>query len=375
MAAEFRSWVEVSRPQIAENFRAVRSALGPGVEITAVVKSDAYGHGAAEVSRVLAEEGARWFAVSTADEGVALREAGIEGRILVMADAFEFSRPALLEHRLTPVVPSLENLAGLNSFARSRNKRLRYHLKIDTGMGRLGAREPAAAIGAAIGRADHLDLEGLMSHFASAADYTSRQTDEQVRAFDSVCQALCGIGIKPALRHMSSTNPVAYGRTTAWYNMVRPGHALYGYVSPARGHAPPPVLTVKPALAWKTRVLTVKDLPEGARIGYGGMYCAPSPTRIAVLAVGYADGLPHRLSNRGSVIARGRLVPIVGAISMDMTTIDATAAPELRPGDAVTLLGAEGQVSMNAQEVARLAGTISYDVLCGIRARVKRLYL
>jgi alanine racemase len=157
--------------------------------------------------------------------------------------------------------------------------------------------------------------------------------------------------------------------------MVRPGHALYGYVSPDRGEAPARVLEVRPALTWKARVIAVKNVPEGALIGYGGMFRAPHPLRIAVLAIGYADGLPHRLSNRGHVIAAGHLAPILGAVSMDLTTIDATDAPSLRAGDAVTLLGAEDGVSINAQEMARTAGTISYDILCGIRARLKRVYV
>jgi len=158
--------------------------------------------------------------------------------------------------------------------------------------------------------------------------------------------------------------------------MVRPGHAVYGYVSPvAKGTAPPPLLEVRPALAWKTAVLAVKDLPTGSLVGYGGMYRTAQPTRIAVLAAGYADGIPHRLSNKGRVIANGHLAPIIGAVSMDLTTIDITHCPPLAVGDAVTLLGSEGDVSIDAQQIARVAGTISYSVLCGIHARVKRIYI
>jgi len=157
--------------------------------------------------------------------------------------------------------------------------------------------------------------------------------------------------------------------------MVRPGHAIYGYVSPARGHAPARALAVKPALTWRASVLSVKDLPAGSLIGYGGMFRAPQPIRLAILAAGYADGIPHRLSNRGSVIVNGKLAPIVGAVSMDLTSIDVTGSPETKVGDAVTLLGTEGDVSIDAQEIAKLAGTISYSVLCGIHARVKRIYV
>ena len=157
--------------------------------------------------------------------------------------------------------------------------------------------------------------------------------------------------------------------------MVRPGHAIYGYVSAARGHAPARALAVKPALTWRASVLSVKELPAGSLIGYGGMFRAPQPIRLAILAAGYADGIPHRLSNRGSVIVNGKLAPIVGAVSMDLTSIDVSGSPEIKVGDAVTLLGTEGGVSIDAQEIAKLAGTISYSVLCGIHARVKRIYV
>jgi alanine racemase len=157
--------------------------------------------------------------------------------------------------------------------------------------------------------------------------------------------------------------------------LVRPGHALYGYVSPARGPAPHAVFAVEPALTWKARIITVKDVPAGAKIGYGGTFTAHHPMRLAVLAAGYADGFPHRLSNKGKVIAAGRFAPIVGTVSMDVTTIDITESPGLNPGDTVTLLGREGDVSLDAQQIAKTAGTISYNILASIGARVRRFYV
>jgi alanine racemase len=374
-AVPFRTWAEVSREKIAGNFRRVSAAVGAGVEIVGVVKADAYGHGAVEVSRVLTGAGARWLAVSCAEEGIALREAGIAARILVMADRATSTYSALVEYNLTPVLHSLDDLRELSSIANGAAAPLSFHLKIDSGMGRLGTRAAAAEIACAVKDAPNLQLEGLMTHFASAADYTNKQTDRQVRSFSRLCASLQKEGVCPQFMHMSSTNPIAYGRREALHNMVRVGHALYGYISPARGDAPERVLDVEPALAWKACVLSTKDLPEGALVGYGGMFRAPRPTRIAILGVGYADGLSHRLSNRGHVIAAGKLVPILGAVSMDVTTIDVTDCPSIQPGDAVTLLGSEGEVSINAQQMARMAGTISYDILCGIRTRVKRVYV
>ena len=370
----YRSWVEISRGQIAANFQAVRQVVGPDVEVMPVVKADAYRHGAVEVSRILEEQGARWLAVSSVDEGIALRNAGIKGRILVMADFLPFTREAMLQHELTPVIYSLGDLHELEKLAIRKEEKIRYHLKLDTGMGRLGIRCETESIGEAIRAAQHVELEGLMTHFASAANYDSPQTDEQVLRFNTVVEGLQRLGIHPRFVHLSSTIPIAYGRRSAWRGMVRPGHAIYGYVSPSRGSAPEKILDVKPALSWRASVLAVKDMPKGALIGYGGMFRASRPMRVAVLAAGYADGIPHRLSNRGHVIARGRLVPIVGAVSMDLTTIDITEVPNMMVGDAVTLLGVEGAVRIDAQEIARLAGTISYSVLCGIHARVKRIY-
>ncbi len=371
----YRTWVEVSRAQIAANYRKVREAVGPQVEVMCVVKADAYGHGAVEVSRLLEAEGARWLAVSNVDEGASLRQAGIRARILVMADSLPFERETLAERGLTPVVHSLEDLAELDHFATARGTRLRYHLKLDTGMGRLGTRATVEEVLSAVRSCRSAEIEGLMTHFASSADYASPQTDRQIGAFEGVLSAFQSAGVEPVWRHLSSTNPIAYGRRRAWGNMVRAGHSLYGYISPAKGDAPAKILDVKPALSWKATILAVKQLPAGTLVGYGGTFRAERPTRIAVLAAGYADGVPHRMSNRGKVIAGGQLVPVVGAVSMDLTTIDITDVPRLGPGDAVTILGREGNVELNAQQVARWAGTISYTVLCAISPRVPRVYV
>jgi alanine racemase len=372
----FRSWVEISLKQIVENFRAVCDVVGPDVEVMPVVKADAYRHGAVEVSRAMEAAGARWLAVSNVEEGAILRDRGITTRILVMADFLPAERAGLLDYNLTPVIHSLADIAEWDRMAAARGITAEYHLKIDSGMGRLGTRAPATDILEAIGAAQHVRLEGLMTHFASAANYASSQTEEQLHVFQTLCSELARGGIHPPILHLASSTPIAYGRRDAWQRMVRPGHAVYGYVSQvAKGMGPPRLLEVRPALAWKTAVLAVKDLPAGALVGYGGMYRTTQPTRIAVLAAGYADGIPHRLSNKGRVIANGHLAPMIGAVSMDLTTIDITHCPPLVAGDPVTLLGSEGGVSIDAQQIARLAGTISYSVLCGIHARVKRIYI
>jgi alanine racemase len=367
--------VEVSRRQIARNYQAIRAVVGQTVEVMPVVKADAYRHGAIEVARVLEEQGARWLAVSNVEEGAALRDAGVKARILVMADFLPAGRAALLDYNLTPVLHSLAVVGELDALARTQGKPVAYHLKVDSGMGRLGTCAGAADIVDAVTRAQHVELEGAMTHFASVGDFTSTQTDEQIRCFEEILSGLRASGLRPRFVHMASTGAIAYGRRQSWRDLVRPGHAIYGYTSPPRGEAPGNLLAVAPVMSWRAAVLTVKDVSEGALIGYGGMFRAPKAMRIAVLAVGYADGLPHRLSNRGKVIACGKFAPIVGAVSMDVTTIDASEVPQLRAGDAVTLMGSEAGVRIDAQQIARLAGTISYNVLCAISSRVKRVYV
>jgi alanine racemase len=371
----FRSWVEISRSRIAANYRAIARKVGGDVTVAPVVKADAYRHGAIEISRVLLGEGARWLAVSNVEEGVSLRMAGIDARILVMADFLPVGRVAMVDQDLTPVIHALEDLRDLNELGVRKGQAIPFHLKIDSGMCRLGTRASAADIAQALRSYPFVKLEGLMTHFASVADFTTEQTDEQANCFFGLVEALGEAGVTAPYVHLSSTGGIAYRRRDTWGNMVRPGHGIYGYVSPARGAGPGSNLKVKPVMCWKAAVLTVKEIPKGAHVGYGGIFAAPDPMRIAILAVGYADGIPHRLSNRGRVIVCGKFAPILGAVSMDLTTIDVTHCPEVAIGQPVTILGTEGGLTIDAQEIARQAGTISYSVLCGISSRVKRVYL
>ena len=375
VSAPFRSYVLISREQIARNYRDVCRVVGPGVEVAGVVKADAYGHGALEVARVLCANGARWLAVSSVDEGVQLRASGIQARILVMGGFLPFESDAVVEHDLTPAVHSLLQIRDVDRLAAASGKPVTYHLKIDSGMGRLGTRATAEDILATLAETRHARLEGLMTHFASAADYSTSQTEEQLTYFHRIGDALRAGGIQVPHLHTSSTNAVGYGRTDGWHTLVRAGHALYGYVSPARGDAPAQQLHVRPALTWKAKILAVKDLPEGALVGYGGSFRAPRAMRIGILGAGYADGIFHRLSNRGKVIADSKLTSILGTVSMDLTTIDLSHTEALGPGDEVTLLGTEGDASIDAQQIAKVAGTISYNILCSISARVRRVYV
>lgn len=360
-----RTWLEVSLDRIALNYRMIQRTIGAGIQTMPVVKADAYRHGATAVSQVLEREGAEWLAVSNLDEGKALRDSGIRARILVMADRVDTDPRAWREFRLTPVIHDLSEIAALD-------REVSYHLKIDSGMGRLGTNESPERIAALT---HGTRLEGLMTHFASSANFQSEQTDTQRRRFADIVDKLEALGIRPQYLHQASTNSLHFGVRETWGNIVRPGYAIYGFVSRAKGKPPDELLEVAPALSWKATILLTKEIPAGAPIGYGAQYVAVQPMRIGILGVGYADGLPHRLGNRGQVIAGGKYASVLGAVSMDVTTIDLTEMPQLQAGDAVTLLGVEGEASIDARQMAREAGTIAYSILCGISTRVPRHYV
>lgn len=374
-SSTYRCWVEVSTGQIVANYTAIQALAGPGVDVMPVVKADAYRHGAAVVSLALEAAGARWLAVSNVEEGVGLRLAGVECPVMVMGGFFPCEREALATHRLTPLVHSMAQLRDYDRFAGERGAALPVHLDVDSGMGRLGTSESAEAVAEGIRGLRHARLDGLSTHLASSGDYTSTQTEEQIAKFAAVREALRAAGVEPKWLHLSSTVPVTHARREAWGNLVRPGLAVYGYPGLCQGEAPACEVAVKPALKWKTRVLEVKDLPVGHRVGYNALFCAQRPTRMAVIALGYADGLPHALSNRGRVIVAGEWAPVIGAVSMDLTAIDITGCPPVAPGGEVTVLGSEGGLRQDAEDLARAAGTISYAILCGIGRRVKHVYI
>ncbi|WP_031497162.1 alanine racemase [Bryobacter aggregatus] len=360
-----RTWLEVSLDRIALNYRMIQRTAGSGIETMPVVKADAYRHGATAVSQVLEREGAKWLAVSNIEEGKALRDAGIRTRILVMADRVDSDANAWSQARLTPVIHDLREIATLHPD-------VSYHLKIDSGMARLGTNESAETIIAAV---RGTRIEGLMTHYASSANFESEQTKSQQQYFEGIRLALEEAGIRPHYLHQASTNPLHFGLRQSWGNLARPGYAIYGFVSRPQGKAPTELLDVVPALSWKAKILLTKEIPAGAPVGYGAQFVADKPMKIGILGVGYADGLPHRLGNRGQVIAAGKYARILGAVSMDVTTVDLTGTPQLNAGDSVTLLGSEGEVSIDARQMAREAGTIAYSILCGISTRVPRHYV
>jgi len=373
------AWAEVDLAAIAHNVRALRAVAAPS-RLCAVVKADAYGHGAVECARALEEEGARWLGVTSLDEAIPLRDAGIRTRILLMTGFWRGEEEEIIRLQLTPTVWEPGQVELLEKAAAGLGlPRLPVHLKVDTGMGRLGVDpEDLYQVCSALKSSPHLLLEGLSTHLASSEVLDAPSVNDQLQKFEQVRSLLRNEGFDPPLVHVANTGAVISKRES-WNTMVRPGIALYGYYLPFE-RAGREVsgsklrLGVKPVLTWKTRILSLRDVRPNQALGYGGTYVTKAPARIAVLPVGYADGLNRALSSRGRVIVREHYAPIVGRISMDLTLADVTGLPGVSVGDEVVLLGALDGLSVDAREHADLANTNVYEILCAISKRVPRKY-
>ncbi|MCB9794126.1 MAG: alanine racemase [Alphaproteobacteria bacterium] len=352
--------------RIVGNLAALRGQLQPGVATLAAVKGDAYGHGAVEVSRALRAAGVDWLGVALVEEGRELRAAGVEGPILCLEGVARDGAEEALELELTPMLFDLESARRLDAAARARGTPAAVHLKVDTGMGRLGV--PYGEFEAFLDRiADFawLRVEGLATHFAEAeSDPTF--TLEQGRRFREALRAAEDRYWSPRLLH-AANSAAAIGLPSLQFNLVRAGIALYG-VSPGPGLGQ----GLQAAMRVETRVLYVKNIPAGYGVSYGRRWTATRPTRLATLPVGYADGYPRSLSNKAEVLIHGQRCPVRGSVCMDMLMVDVTdVEPEVRPGDLVELLGD----TITAEELADRAGTISYEILCGFTNRVPRRYV
>jgi alanine racemase len=374
------TWAEVSLDTLRQNFRTVQKHVGAKVTVCAVVKADAYGHGAVECSRALEAEGAKWMGVTSLDEAIPLREAGVRANILLMTGFWRGEESEIIRLHLTPTVWEPWHIESLDKAADALGVAQHpVHLKVDTGMGRLGVGiDQLPVVLEALKAAKHLVLEGLSTHLASSEIMDAPSVAEQERNFDLARRMVREAGMEPQFVHMANTGAVISRRET-WNSMVRPGVALYGYYLPFQ-RAGREVsggtlrLPVKPVLTWKTRILSLRDFGANQPLGYGATYVTKAPAHVAVLPVGYADGYNRQLSNRGRVIVREHYAPIVGRISMDLTLVDVTGIPGIAVGDEVILLGAGEGLSVDALEHAELANSTPYEILCNISKRVPRRY-
>lgn len=380
MSASVRSTVaHIDLDAIASNFRAVvsivRAERGPSSgapappEVIAVVKANAYGHGAVPVARALERAGASTLACADIEEAVVLRTAGVQARILVFGALSVSDVAGIVDYDLLPTLSTPTAARAVEAEAARRRRRIRYHLKIDTGMHRLGFRHDN--LGCTIPEllaSPHLELAAVYTHFATADVPDHPMLEEQRLRFDAALETLARLGAPAVPRHAANSAALLRDART-WYEGVRPGLLLYGI-------APPPLATtlpLLPAMSICSRLVSIKDIRAGESVGYGARYTAGSPRRIAVVPAGYADGLDLRLAGRGHVLVRGRRAPIVGSVCMDAITIDVTDTPA-ETGDHVVILGRQGDQVLDVREVAAAAGTIPWEVLCRVGSRIERVY-
>src|SRR5467141_3496263 len=384
-------WAEVSLSALAHNLQAIRKYVNPSEEkrktprkILSIVKGNGYGHGGPEVAAALEKAGSDWFGVTCTDEGIAVRKAGVRKPVLILTSFVPGEESRLVKHDLTAVIHRCEQLAALDRAAAHRGKkRVPFHLKIDTGMNRLGiATSDIECFARQLAKCKHLQLTGIFSHFASSEVFTTtavgQQTREQEERFYAALDRLRVLGVDPGIVHLANSAAIVT-RPETWADMVRPGAILYGYHP---GYDPPEKreeaearLPVKPVMSLRARIISLRNVPQGAGVGYNATFVARRPSRIGVLAAGYGDGIHRSLGNRGNVLLRGRLAPIVGIISMDVIMIDVTDAEGAEIGDVATIYGTDGREILPANRVARGVGTVTSDLLCAVSQRVPRLYV
>jgi alanine racemase len=372
------TWAEIDLNQLAANFQRIKQRVASTARIMAIVKANAYGHGAVECARRLATEGADWFGVALPEEAIQLRNSGITQPVLCLAGFWPGQAAACIQHRLTPVVYRLDMLEALNQAATEAGTIVDVHVKVDTGMGRLGVRfDIMREFVGVMERFQNLRIDGLMTHLAAADDNACRPlTMDQIRRFDETVEAFRERGYRPTHLHLANSAGV-YGHREAWGNMVRPGGVLYGLwrdVLPLSVSDPQLV----PVMSVHSRIIMLKWVPPGETIGYGCTFEASRRSLIATLPIGYHDGYMRGFSNRAHVIVRGVYAPVVGRVSMDLTLIDVTDVAGVGLHEEVTLLGWDrrnSELRIKAEDLGRIAGTLSYEVTCGVSDRVPRVYV
>jgi alanine racemase len=378
-------WAEIDLAAIAHNVRELRRRADPQAKVMAVVKANGYGHGAVEVARTALASGAEWLGVARLPEAIPLREAGFDGPILVFGYTPPAAAARLIDCDLRQSVYSLAAARAYSDAAAGRGRRLRVHLKVDTGMGRLGmvpaalsGKAPGPAAGedfireaTAIARLPGLEVEGIFTHFAAADSADTSSAERQLGIFMEVLSALRAAGLEFALRHAANSAGLI-ALPDSHLDLVRPGIALYG-LRPSE-EIDLTGVSLQPAMALKTRVIHLKSVPAGTSISYGMTYRTPAPTVIATVPAGYADGYRRSFSSRGEMLVGGRRVPVVGRVCMDLTMLDVGQVPGVRIEDEVVIFGQQGTESISADDLARALGTINSEIVCNVTARVPRVY-
>ena len=369
------TWTEINLDNLAFNLKSVKNFVGKNYKYMAVVKADAYGHGAIECAKLLEGEGVDWFGVALPEEGIALRKAGIRKLILCLGGFWNGQEKYLLNYNLTPVISQIEKARIYNSLARERGTIANIHIKVDTGMGRIGVRhDEFADFAGKLTELTNLRVEGLMTHFAAADNLSENDfTNEQIRRFYAALNILKEKGFSPVYNDLANS-PGAVAHEKGRGNMVRLGGVLYGLggdVLPKEINKP----ELKPVMSLYSRITNLKTVPKGESLGYSRTFVTERNSLIATIPIGYQDGYTRKLSNCGQVIVKGVFVPVVGRISMDWTIIDVTDVPGVQLDDKVILIGEQSGTKVSAEDLAAKTGTISYEITCGIDRRVRRIYV
>jgi len=361
------TWAEIDVAALKANIRGLKERIGSQCQLLAVVKANAYGHGAPVVAQAALEAGASRLGVACPDEGVELRRAGIQAPIVILGYTPPAEAEKAVEHGLTPTVNALDHAEAVARASQKLGRVTAVHLKLETGMNRFGLdRKAVLELARALESMPSLRLEGAYTHFACADEADKSFTWRQFEEFMAVAREL-----DVPIRHVANSAAILELPEMA-LDMVRAGIAIYGlYPSAAVSRS----VVLRPILSLRSRVARVRVLAPGETVSYGRTWAAPGPSRVALVPIGYADGLTRLLSNRGTMLVRGRRAPIVGRICMDLTVVDVTAIHGVAEGDEVVILGTQGQESIPAEEIAAHAGTISYEILCGISRRVPRVYV
>jgi alanine racemase len=362
------TWAEIDLDNLGYNFRQIRARLKPHTKMMVTVKADAYGHGLMPVARKLVTCGVDYLGVASIDEGIVLREGGINKPILVLGMVLNGDIEPLFEYKLSATVCEIRLAKELNRCAANFNKPINIHVKVDTGMGRIGVlHQDAEALVQKVKKLKYLNLEGVFTHFAFA-DMNKEFTFHQIDLFDRLVKKLAASGIKVSLVHAANSMGVLDYKHSH-FNMVRPGLVIYG-IYPKENIK----IRLKPVLSLKTKVVFVKRVPAGVGISYGHEYITPRATKIVTLPIGYGDGYPRNLSNRAPVLIRGKRFKMCGRICMDQIMVDVGDSP-VKVGDEVVLIGSQKQQSITAEELAQLSATIPYEIVCGLGSRIPRVYL
>jgi alanine racemase len=366
------TWAEIDLNAFRHNFTEIKKKLSRGVSILSVVKADGYGHGMEQIARTSLSCGAKLLGVANIEEGIFLRKRGITAPILILGSVYPLSSFSyILRYDLSPAICSLQASEELSKIAMRRRKKVRVHIKVDTGMGRIGiSAENAANLVKRVIQLPGIIIEGIFTHLA-AADSDFEFTMEQIRKFQSVIDELRGDSINIKYRHMANSTAILR-YPDAHFNLVRPGISLYGLL-PFDGAEKE--IRLKPVMQLKTKIVFIKRVRKGTSISYSRTWKAEKESIIGTLPIGYADGYNRLLSNQGEVLICGKRVPIVGRVCMDMCMVDLTSLPEVKVGQEVVLIGSQGKEKITAEEIAKLIGTINYEVVCGISKRVPRIYL